>query len=261
MIPARPGLWRKCRGAVARGLIEPAKVVTFTLENHGVRASASRAAVGVSRHRNLADAMSRNLSVNPPLDILLFLRAGLRRPRRLGAVAPSGRALAHLITSEIAADKGPVIELGAGTGAFTRALLRRGVPEAQLVLVEADPHFARVLETRFPAARVLAIQAQRLRHVDPLQGRAAVAVVSGLPLLSMRRREVMGVLSGAFHRLGAGGAFYQFTYGPRCPVSAAILKRLGLRAKRIGWVVNNLPPATVYRIERASARPSATQAA
>ncbi len=198
--------------------------------------------------------MSRNVSVNPPLDILLFLRAGLRKPRRLGAVAPSGRALAKLITSEIVADKGPIIELGAGTGAFTRALLARGVPEAQLVLVEADPHFARLLKNRFPAARVLAVQAQRLRRLDPLQGHPAGAVISGLPLLSMSRREVLGVLSGAFLRLRRGGAFYQFTYGPRCPVSATILKRLGLRAKRIGWVVTNLPPATVYRIERASVR-------
>lgn len=200
--------------------------------------------------------MSRNLSVNPPVDILLFLRAGLRKPRRLGAVAPSGRALARLVTSEIAPAAGPVIELGAGTGAVTRALLERGVPERQLALVEADPHFARLLQSRFPAARVLPIQAQRLRHVDPFDGCAAASVISGLPLLSMRRRDVLGVVTGAFRRLRPGGALYQFTYGPRCPVPAAVLKRLGLRARRIGWVVTNLPPATVYRIERTADRPT-----
>ncbi len=202
--------------------------------------------------------MSRNLSVNPPLDILLFLRAGLRKPRRLGAVAPSSRALARLLTSEVSATAGPIIELGAGTGAVTRALLDRGVPEKQLALVEADPHFARLLSSRFPAARVLAIPAQRLRHVDPFEGGAAASVISGLPLLSMRKREVMRVLGGAFHRLGHDGAFYQFTYGPRCPVPAAILRRLGLRARRIGWVMNNLPPAAVYRIERSARRPIRT---
>lgn len=199
--------------------------------------------------------MSRNLTVNPPLDLLLFLRAGLRKPGRLGAVAPSGRALARLITSEISPARGPIIELGAGTGAVTRALLDRGVSEGQLALIEADPHFARLLRGRFPGARVLAIAAQRLRHIDPFDGIAASSVVSGLPLLSMRKREVMRVLDGAFHRLDREGAFYQFTYGPRCPVPTAILKRLGLRARRIGWVMNNLPPAAVYRIER-SARPS-----
>ncbi len=183
-------------------------------------------------------------------DALAFLRAGLRDPRRVGAVAPSGRALARLITSEIADHTGPVIELGAGTGVFTRALLERGVPERQLVLVEAHPDFARLLQQRFPAARVLAMEAGQLARVDPFEGRTAGSVVSGLPLLSMPRREIMRILRGSFRRLRSGGAFYQFTYGPMCPVPGAILKRLGLRAERIGWVATNLPPASVYRIER-----------
>ncbi len=205
--------------------------------------------------------MSRNYSVNPPLDILQFLRAGLREPRRVGAVAPSGRALARLVTSEISPARGPVIELGAGTGAVTRALLDRGVPEQQLALIESDPQLARLLRSRFPAAQVLDIPAQRLRHVDPFDGNAAASIISGLPLLSMRKREVMSVLHGAFSRLEHGGAFYQFTYGPRCPVPAAILRRLGLRAKRMGWVVNNLPPAAVYRIERSARRSSRSRGA
>jgi phospholipid N-methyltransferase len=47
-----------------------------------------------------------------------------------------------------------------------------------------------------------------------------------------------------------GGAFYQFTYGPRCPVQKTILESLGLTAKRIGGTVRNIPPAGVYRISR-----------
>lgn len=185
-----------------------------------------------------------------PADALTFLRAGLRDPRRVGAVAPSGRALARLITSEIADTSGPVIELGAGTGVFTRALLDRGVPERQLVLIEAHPHFARLLQSRFPAAQVLAMEAGQLCRVDPFEGSTAGSVVSGLPLLSMPRREILRILRGSFRRLRTGGAFYQFTYGPLCPVPGAILRRLGLRAQRIGWVANNLPPASVFRIER-----------
>lgn len=186
-----------------------------------------------------------------PDDMLTFLRAGLRDPRHVGAVAPSGRALARLITSEIVDSSGPVIELGAGTGVFTRALLDRGVPEGQLVLIEAHAPFARLLQNRFPAARVLVMGAGDLRRVDPFDGQAAGSVVSGLPLLSMPRSEIMRILRGSFRRLRSGGAFYQFTYGPLCPVPGAILKRLGLRAERIGWVATNLPPASVYRIERA----------
>jgi phosphatidylethanolamine/phosphatidyl-N-methylethanolamine N-methyltransferase len=72
---------------------------------------------------------------------LLFWRSWLRNPSRVGAIAPSGRALARLMTARITAADWPVIELGPGTGTFTRALLARGVPEHRLALVEADPAF------------------------------------------------------------------------------------------------------------------------
>lgn len=193
-----------------------------------------------------------------PADVLTFLRAGLRDPRGVSAIAPSGRALARLITSEIAESSGPVIELGAGTGVFTRALLGRGIPEGQLALVEADPQLAHLLRRRFPAAQVLSMGAAQLRRVDPFEGHAAGSVVSGLPLLSMSRREIVRILRGSFRRLRSGGAFYQFTYGPLCPVPRAILRRLGLRAQRIGWVASNLPPASVYRIERTRKPPGRT---
>lgn len=185
-----------------------------------------------------------------PSDMIAFLRVGLSHPRCVGAVAPSGRALARLITSELGDTSGPVIELGAGTGVITRALIERGIPEQQLVLVETQPHFVQMLQKRFPTAQVLAMEAGQLRRFDPFEGSAAGSVVSGLPLLSMPRRAVMSIMRGAFRRLRADGIFYQYTYGPRCPVPGAILERLGLRARRIGWVPNNLPPASVYRIER-----------
>jgi phospholipid N-methyltransferase len=74
--------------------------------------------------------------------------------------------------------------------------------------------------------------------------------VSGLPLLSMRPRQVMAILSGAFSYTRPTGRFYQFTYGPFCPIPRTVLDRLELKAKRIGGTVRNLPPASVYRITR-----------
>lgn len=182
---------------------------------------------------------------------LIFLRSWLRNPRRVGAVAPSGQALARRITAEITPASAPVIELGPGTGAFTQALLLRGVPPDRLVLIEADRAFARALEARFPTLRILAMDAARLGRVDPLFGDArAGAVVSGLPLLAMPAEVVDAIVGGAFAQLRANGSFYQFTYGPRCPVPRATLDRLGLVAERIGFALWNLPPASVYRIRR-----------
>ncbi|MGH8595611.1 MAG: class I SAM-dependent methyltransferase, partial [Gammaproteobacteria bacterium] len=103
---------------------------------------------------------------------------------------------------------------------------------------------------RYPRARVLRMDAAHLKSVELFGGETVGAVVSGLPLLSMPANEVIAILDGAFAHLRANGAFYQFTYGPRCPVRRSILERLGLKAVRMGGALANMPPAWVYRILR-----------
>lgn len=183
-------------------------------------------------------------------DVIPFLCALFTDPKRVGAIAPSGAALADAITSEISPDSAPVIELGPGTGAFTQRLLERGVPEERLALIEYGADFARLLQERYSQARVLQMDAARLKNVILFGNEKAGAVISGIPLLSMSARQIIAILNGAFHHLRPNGAFYQFTYAPICPVRRAILDRLGLRAKRIGGAIVNVPPANVYRITR-----------
>ncbi len=183
-------------------------------------------------------------------DVLPFLQAWIANPRRVAAIAPSSRMLAEAITAEITPASAPVIELGPGTGVFTEALLQRGVPEDQLALVELNHDFARLLQRRYPTCTVLTSNAAKLHSLTLFDGAQAGAVISGLPLLSMSPKLVMGILRGSFFHLRPGGAFYQFTYGPRCPVSEPILSRLGLKARRMNWVLQNVPPATVYCLYR-----------
>lgn len=184
-------------------------------------------------------------------DVVPFLKAWLRQPLHVASVAPSSRALANLITREIGPATGPVIELGPGTGAFTRVLLERGIPERDLVLVESEPEFAALLRMRFPLARVREMDAAALAHawvLDP--GRDAGAVVSGLPVLTMPRDKLAALLTGAFAHLTPGGGFYQFTYTLSCPIPTPLLRGLGLESRLVGWTLANMPPARVYRIGR-----------
>ena len=183
-------------------------------------------------------------------DRVRFFRSWITEPLRVAAVVPSSASLARLITSEIGAAQSPVLELGPGTGVFTKALLDRGLEQADLTLVEYGAEFVTILRERFPQARVLHRDASRISALDLFPDAAAGAVVSGLGLLSMPPRTVIAILTGAFACLRPRGAFYQFTYGPRCPVARPILDRLGLKAQRIGGTVSNLPPAAVYRISR-----------
>ncbi len=183
-------------------------------------------------------------------DFVQFFRSWVSDPLRVAAVAPSGERLARLMTQEIEPFGGPILELGPGTGVFTRALLARGIPESALTLVEFGEEFAVRLRVRFPAARVVHMDAAQLGQCGLFDDSPFGAVISGLPLLSMPPAKVVAIVGGAFETMKPGGAFYQFTYGPRCPVQKAILESLGLTAKRIGGTVRNIPPAGVYRISR-----------
>ncbi|WP_407174648.1 class I SAM-dependent methyltransferase [Bradyrhizobium sp. STM 3562] len=183
-------------------------------------------------------------------DFFSFFLAWLSAPRRVGAIAPSSTALAELITREITAASGPILELGPGTGVFTYQLLRRGIRQEDLTLVEYGSDFMRLLQLRFPGARVLWMDAARLADERLFDSAPVGAVVSGLPLLNMSTRRVMSIIGGAFSYLRPGGAFYQFTYGMTCPVPRPVLDRLGLRAKLVDRAMLNVPPAAVYRLTR-----------
>jgi len=191
-----------------------------------------------------------NATSNECADLFRFFWSWTSDPLRVAAIAPSGESLARVMTREIGPSDGPVLELGAGTGVFTRALLAQGVRESDLTLVEYGSDFMRMLQMRFPQARVLWMDASQLGQYKLFPEANVGAVVSGLPLLSMSPHKVMSILTGAFGTMRPTGAFYQFTYGPRCPVPRPILDRLGLKAARVGGTVRNLPPAAVYRISR-----------
>lgn len=183
-----------------------------------------------------------------PSDLGLFVRQMLRRPHEVVALAPSSTDLAEAMAADLGPGTGPVIEFGAGTGKITRAILERGVRPCDLTLFEMNPDFAAMLRAAFPGVTVHATGAQEVvRFCLPGAG----AVVSGLPLLSMRVETQRAIVGGAFAVLRAGGSYTQFTYGPRRPVATEVQAELALVATKGPRVWNNLPPARVYRYHRA----------
>ena len=178
-----------------------------------------------------------------------FLGTVVRNPRSVGAVAPSSRRLANHMVADIVPGS-RVIELGAGTGALTRAILACGVSPADLLAIEQNEAFSEMLRKRFPGVAVVTDNASALsRHAHVLTGPADF-VVSGLPLLLFTPGRKLRLLHQVFSVLTEQGAFHQFTYGGRCPVERAVLHRLGLEATLLRFTPLNVPPAFVYRMQR-----------
>jgi phosphatidylethanolamine/phosphatidyl-N-methylethanolamine N-methyltransferase len=182
-------------------------------------------------------------------DEVRFLRTWMESPLAVGAVTPSGRALARTMASYIDPRRpGPVIELGPGTGPVTEALIAQGLDHSRLVLVEFDPAFCRLLRARYPAATVVQGDAYQLkRMLAGLLQQPAAGVVSGLPLFTKPPRWRMQLLFEAFSLMSPGSPFVQFTYNAVPPLPRQ-LDRVSSEASERIWL--NIPPARVWVYRR-----------
>lgn len=187
-------------------------------------------------------------------ELWIFFRQWLSRPLSTAAFSPSSRFLNRRMVQAIPPGARRVIELGAGTGALTRTLIEHGIAIDDLLAIEFNPGLHRYLSRRFPGLTVVRGDARamdRVPEVVAFAGRAPVqAVVSGLGLLSMSREAQYAILSSAFELMPEDGSFVQFTYGPVTPVAGEVMRSLGLRARRHGFTLCNLPPASVYVFSR-----------
>lgn len=183
-------------------------------------------------------------------EYLDFLAAWVKKPRQTASVVPSSRYLAQLMVRDIDPQGGRVLELGGGTGVFTRAILATGLVAEKLEVVEINPAFARGLRRHFPSVSVLETPAQSVSTAAAGAPGEYQTVISGLPLLAMDQSMHAAILSEAFALLAPGGGFIQFTYSMRPPVNRDILDALDLDVERVGQTVRNFPPATVFRFVR-----------
>ena len=100
--------------------------------------------------------------------LVLFMWRWASSPYRIGGIMPSAKPLAWAMAcASIKARRGegPVVELGAGTGSITRALIEQGIVEQNLVLIEQDREMCRWLERRFPRAAVVRGEAAQIERI------------------------------------------------------------------------------------------------
>jgi phospholipid N-methyltransferase len=185
---------------------------------------------------------------------LFFLRQYLRNPFGTGGVAPSGRQLAKLMVSKLAPQPSEVIvELGPGTGAFTRELLAQGVEPANLILVEFNKAFVKYLRREFPSLCIVEGSAQDLPQLLKTLGHASAnKIISGIPLRSMKPRECRQIAMAVAAVLEPGGMFVQFSYFKASPVPEAVAAEAGLAGQCVGSALNNVPPAFVWQYSKSA---------
>jgi phosphatidylethanolamine/phosphatidyl-N-methylethanolamine N-methyltransferase len=181
-----------------------------------------------------------------------FFKGLLHAPGAVSAPTPSSPALAAAIAAKVDPHRpGLVIELGAGTGVVTQALLDRGVAPERLIAIEYCDYFAGLLARRFPGVTVVQGDAFAFEQYIPM-GSDIAAVVSGVPLLNFALPRRRALITRALALQGPDGRFVQLSYGWRPPIGSAF----GVAPeKTIVW--RNFPPAHVWTF-RAQALQTAT---
>lgn len=182
---------------------------------------------------------------------LPFVRGWLRDPVGVGLPIPSSgataRRLARAAFEAALPGAGPVLEVGAGTGAVTQALIECRRPGDEIIAVERDAELCRALERRFPGLPVLQGDAIEIGTVLNKAGISSVCVVvSGLPMRAIPSDAASRYYSRAFEAMPPGGAIIQYTYGLRPPVDPRVAEP-ALEATFVGREWRNLPPMGIWR--------------
>ncbi|GAA2888183.1 class I SAM-dependent methyltransferase [Nonomuraea rubra] len=184
-----------------------------------------------------------------------FLWEFIRSPLRTAAVLPSSpRLAAQMVVGVPERGEPVVVELGAGTGAFTSAIQRRLRGRGRHVVIELNERFAEEIARTFPSVEVVCDDAVHLpRLLGGLAAGPVDVVVSGLPWIAYAGRPPL--IESVAQVLSPAGVYTQFAY--TWTRWAAPARRLsgGLRAAFEEVVTSttvwrNLPPAVVYVARR-----------
>jgi phospholipid N-methyltransferase len=189
-----------------------------------------------------------------------FILEWLANPASVGALCPSSKKLAKTMAeSAIFSTEGYCIELGAGTGVVTEALLNQGIPSERLIIIERSARFVEILQKKFPSLTIIQVDATELGALlDTHLGKNARvdSIVSSLPLRSMPQ-EIRNAIVAEWHPLLTNKSriiqFSYFIFGSSVAGNKAVFDKISHQL-----VIRNFPPAKVYCYERNEANASSS---
>jgi phospholipid N-methyltransferase len=196
------------------------------------------------------------------MSLRMFAEEALADFSTTAAISPSSHHLAAAMLKPLPLARTRVaVELGAGTGAITRALLAELPPLATLVVFEINPRFYNYLKTHFSDPRLVLIHSSAENVDRELQQRGilhvdAVASSLGLGLMADRERHTLFERLLPFLHDRAVLTQYQYIHALQCEKGR--VRRLDLRpllgqyfaSVQSTLVWRNLPPAFVFSCRR-----------
>lgn len=174
---------------------------------------------------------------------MVFLRRFVGAPRQVGSVVPSSPYLTRAVLDKIDwSEVRNVAELGAGTGVFTRSIVRRARPDAQLLVFEIDPDLQRMIGSGHPGLRLYGDAQELPAILEDLKIDKLDCIVSSLPFTVLPPTMTERILDAVQDTLAPSGKFVAYQYSRI--MKAHFESRFS--ELRTSFVPINVPPAFVY---------------
>ncbi len=178
---------------------------------------------------------------------IIFIKEILQNFSAMGTLVPtSNHAARQMARQVVSADEGYIVELGAGTGAITAALLNQVSDHSKLIIIEQSKDLADHLKRRFPNLNIIHGDALHLQELLGDKSQSVSAIVSALPLAVMPK-PIVDEISRQIHLvLKKHGRLIQISYHWRrsYPYFQDQFKRL---YSKYVWL--NIPPARIHVLE------------
>jgi len=188
----------------------------------------------------------------------LFFQESIRSLGPTASMFPSSRYLANALTRPIDFRCArTVVELGPGTGAVTKEILKHLRPDGKLFAIDINPIFIAHLRATCDDPRLVLLRGSATDLVSLLAQHdisSVDAVVSSLGLTGMEHRSRMFILRQIGACLAPHGTMTQYQYAGHFEIPK--LRLGGFNEERflrrffadvsVGHVIRNLPPALVF---------------
>lgn len=181
----------------------------------------------------------------------MFFYHYLKNPKQVGALCPSSKKLRRTITQNIGLEHAQnIVEIGAGTGAFTKTILENKHKNAKFFAVEINNKMATKLSKKHQNLDLQVGNAENLLNfLNQRQMQNADIIVSGIPWALLKNYEQEKLLNVIYKSLNKGGYFTTFAYVLPSLAAKEFRKKIfslfdEVTISKIIW--RNIPPAVVY---------------
>lgn len=164
----------------------------------------------------------------------------------VGSMIPSSRFLAAKMLNHLPIKSAKVVvELGPGTGVFTRKIIEKLGENTQLIVIELNPDFYNALKInlKHPNLHLKHDSADKIgQFIQELGFEKADLIISSLPLANFPNDLRNRILLTSKKYLTDDGKFVQFQYSLQ---SKKALEKV-FKTVILDFTIFNFPPAFVY---------------